>query len=450
MGAGTFVNERPYIESQSAPKRGVDLPFLVITITLVIFGLVMMFSASWDYSLLQYNSPTYMFERQLLWLGVGIVTALVLSLFNYHRWRKFVVPAMGLTILLLVAVLLLNEVRLGATRSLFEGSYQPSELAKLVTILYLSVWLYAKRQDLHSISLGLVPLGVILGVIGGLIFRQPDLSAAATIFLMGGLLFFLAGGDLKQIILLLIAALIVGWIVVQASTTGYQRVTDFIAGLRNPTQASYHVQRSFEAIVNGGWFGVGIGRAQSKMTGLPVPPTDSIFAVIVEELGLFGALFVVGLYAMLVWRGLVIARRAPDMLGTLLATGLILWIGIEAGINMAVMVGLMPFAGNALPFISAGGSNLVSSLAAVGILTNISRQQGEITTTEKEWRPYNAVVNLRWGNRRRRISRPGRVSIPEQLNNASRSATAPSREARPSRRRSARRRLRNKRESRGR
>ena len=415
MGAGTFLNKRPYVESQPpTSRRGVDLPFLVVTIALVIFGLVMMFSASWDYSLLQYNSPTYMFERQLLWLGVGIVVALVLSLFNYHHWRRFIVPAMGLTIILLVAVLLLNEVRLGATRTLFEGSYQPSELAKLVTILYLSVWLYAKRQFLHDISLGLIPLGVIVGVVGGLIYRQPDLSAAATILLMGGLLFFLAGGDLKQIVVLLIVALIAGWIVVQISTTGYQRVTDFIAGLKDPTQASYHVQRSFEAIVNGGWFGVGIGRAQSKMTGLPVPPTDSIFAVIVEELGLFGAVFVVGLYAMLVWRGLVIARRAPDMLGTLLATGLVLWIGTEAGINMAVMVGLLPFAGNALPFISAGGSNLVSSLAAVGILMNISRQQGESTATEEEWRPYRAVVNLRRGNRRRRVPRPRRVPGTER------------------------------------
>jgi cell division protein FtsW len=174
-------------------------------------------------------------------------------------------------------------------------------------------------------------------------------------------------------------------------------------------QASYHVQRSFEAIVNGGWFGVGIGRAQSKLTGLPVPPTDSIFAVIVEEVGLLGALFLISLYAMLVWRGLVIARRAPDMLGTLLATSLVLWIGIEAGINMAVMVGLLPFAGNALPFVSAGGSNLVSSLAAVGILTNISRQRGQARMIEEEWRPYSAATYLRRRNRRGRVPRPRRA-----------------------------------------
>ena len=164
------------------------------------------------------------------------------------------------------------------------------------------------------------------------------------------------------------------------------------------------MRRSFEAIVNGGWFGVGIGKSQSKLTGLPVPPTDSVFAVVAEELGLFGAVLLIGLYGALVWRGLVIARRAPDMLGTILASGLVLWIAMEALINMAVMVGLLPFAGNALPFISAGGSNLVATLAALGILFNISRQTGEGTISDEEWRSYSAIVDLRGRNRRRSIS----------------------------------------------
>lgn len=410
MGTGTVVGERAYVETpaQSAPRRSLDLPLVVTVIALLIFGLVMMFSASWDYSLSQYGSPMYMFERQVMWLGIGLVAAAALSLIDYHHWRKLIVPAMGLTILLLIAVLLANEIRLGAKRALYEGSYQPSELAKLVTVIYLSVWLFAKREMLHDINLGLVPLGVILGVVGGLIYQQPDLSAAGTVLLMGGLLFFLAGGALKQIGVLLVVAVVAGWLVVQISPTGHERVAEFLAGLRDPTQASYHVQRSFEAIVNGGWIGVGIGRAESKMTGLPVPPTDSIFAVIVEELGAIGALGLIAMYAGLVWRGLLIARRAPDMLGTLLATGLVLWIGIEAAINMMVMVGLLPFAGNALPFVSAGGSNLVSSLAAVGILLNISRQRGEVSN-EEEWRSYSAAVDLRRWNGRRRVSRRRRV-----------------------------------------
>jgi cell division protein FtsW len=269
--------------------------------------------------------------------------------------------------------------------------------------------LYAKRQFLHDVTIGLIPLGVILGIIGGLIYLQPDLSAAGTVLILGGLLFFLAGADIRQIIFLLVLAFIIAWIIVQFSATGQDRVASFLAGLKDPTHASYHVQRSFEAIIKGSVFGVGLGQADTKLTGLPFAPTDSIFAVVAEELGLFGSITLMGLYAALVWRGLVIARRAPDMLGTLLAAGVTFWIGIEALINMAVMVGLMPFAGNALPFISAGGSNLVSSLCAVGIMLNISRQSGEsVKQEEDEWRSFGAVIDLRRRNGRRGVSRARR------------------------------------------
>jgi cell division protein FtsW len=406
MGTGTFVKDRPFTPPRFL--RGFDMPLLVTVVALVVFGLVMLFSSSWDFSLGIYGDPMHMFNRQLTWLALGVAIALVLAFFDYHHWRKYVVAAMAFTILLLVVVLLMNEIRFGAKRAFFEGSAQPSELAKLVSILYLGVWLYAKRQHLHDLSLGLIPLGVILGVVGGLIYQQPDLSAAATVLMLGGLLFFLAGGDLKQIGVLLIVAVVAAWLVASISATGRERVGDFVAGIKDPLQASYHVRRSFEAIVNGGWFGVGLGQSRSKLTGLPVPPTDSVFAVVAEELGLFGAVILIGLYGTLVWRGFVIARRAPDMLGTILASGLVMWIGMEALINMTVMVGLLPFAGNALPFISAGGSNLVATLAALGILFNISRQTGEGTITDDEWRSYSAVVDMRWWNRRRSVSRPRR------------------------------------------
>jgi len=408
MGAEAFVGGQ-VVGPTSSQRQKLDLPLVVAIIALLVFGLTMVYSASWDYSLQEYGDPMYMFARQLQWLGLGVAVAAGLTLLDYHHWRRLIVPVMGITIILLILVLFINEIRLGAKRSLYQGSYQPSELAKLVTIVYLSVWLYAKRQVLHDVSLGLVPLGVILGIIGGLVYQQPDLSAAATLMLLGGLLFFLAGGALRQIGVLLVVALAAGYIVVQINPTGSVRVADFVAGLRNPTEASYHVKRSYEAIVNGSIFGVGIGRAQSKLTGLPVPPTDSIFAVVVEELGLVGAIGLIVLYAGLVWRGLVIARRAPDMLGTLMATGLVLWIGMEAGINMMVMVGLLPFAGNALPFVSAGGSNLVSCMAAIGILLSISRQRGQMPV-EDEWRPQRATANLRGGDRRRRIPRPRRAA----------------------------------------
>jgi cell division protein FtsW len=413
MGTGTFVKERPLAlprEQEGARTRtiGMDVPLLLAIAGLLVLGLVMLFSASWDFSLGAYDDPMQMFNRQALWMGLGLAAMFVLTRLDYHSWRKLALPAMAVTILLLVIVLLMSEVRFNVKRAVWEGSIQPSELAKLVSIIYLVVWLFSKREHLGKVQLGLLPLGVILGIVGGLIYLQPDLSAAGTVLIMGGLLFFLAGGDLKQIVVLLVATLAVGWIVVQLSPTGQQRVGDFVTGIKDPMQASYHVRRSFEAIVNGGLLGVGVGRSETKLLGLPVPPTDSIFAVVVEELGLLGAMALIGLYGMVIWRGMVIARRAPDMLGTLLASGMALWIGIEALINMAVMVGLMPFAGNALPFISAGGSNLVTSLAAMGILLNVSRQTSVTVEEGNEWRSFGAVVDLRWRNRRRRVSGAGR------------------------------------------
>ena len=409
MGARTFVNGRISFSPARNLARGVDVPLILTVVALLVFGLVMLYSASFDFSFNEYGSSSYMFIRQVKWMALGLVVAFIVSLFDYHHWRRMVVFAMLGTIGLLVTVLFINEIRLGASRTLLNGSYQPSELAKLVAVIYLSVWLYAKRQFLHDISFGLIPLGVILGIIGGLIYLQPDLSAAGTVLILGGLLFFLAGADIKQIVFLLILAVVMGWIIVQFSATGQDRVNSFIAGLQDPTHASYHVQRSFEAIIKGSVFGVGLGQADTKLTGLPFAPTDSIFAVVAEELGLFGSVLLMALYAALIWRGLVIARRAPDMLGTLLAAGVTFWIGIEALINMAVMVGLMPFAGNALPFISAGGSNLVSILCAIGILLNISRQSGEsVKTEEDEWRSVGAVIDLRRGNGRRGVSRARR------------------------------------------
>jgi cell division protein FtsW len=410
MGTRTFVNNRLSFAPVKNLARGVDIPLVLTVVALLVFGLIMLYSASFDFSYNEYGSSTYMFSRQVRWVLLGTIVVFLLSLFDYHNWRKVVVFAMLGTVGLLVTVLFINEIRLGASRTLYEGSYQPSEIAKLVAMIYLSVWLYAKRDFLHDISLGLIPLGVILGLIGGLIYLQPDLSAAATVLILGGMLFFLAGADIRQIVFLLILALFIGWIIVQFSATGQDRVASFLAGLQDPTNASYHVQRSFEAVIKGGVFGVGLGQADTKLTGLPFAPTDSIFAVVAEELGLFGSMLLMGLYAALVWRGLVIARRAPDMLGTLLASGMTFWIGMEALINMAVMVGLMPFAGNALPFISAGGSNLLATLCAIGIMLNISRQSGEMAKLEENpWRSFGAVIDLRRGDGRRGVSRARRT-----------------------------------------
>ena len=406
------VTNAPAEARRRAVTLGIDVPILLVIATLLIFGILMVYSASWDYSFLLFNSANYIFTRQVLWLILGIGAAVVLTFMDYHWWRRLAVPAMAVAVLSLVAVLFISDVRHGAVRTLMGGSIQPSELAKLVTVIYLAVWLYSKQEYLSDINFGLLPLAGILGTLGGLIFVQPDLSAVITILFLGGTLFFLAGGDLRQIGIMLLVAVLVGWLIVVVNKTGGERVASYLVGLKDPTNASYHVQRSLEAFVNGGWLGVGIGNARTKLTGLPVPPTDSIFAVVGEETGVLGATALVVLYVVLLWRGLGIARRAPDQLGTLLAAGLSLWIAMEALVNMAVMLNLLPFAGNALPFISAGGSNLVVSLAAVGILMNISRSS--VRVKENEGRSFIAVVDLRGRNRRRRVSRSRRAASSEE------------------------------------
>ena len=416
VSTGDIV-EQSVNEPVSRKKKGLnrqrvqlsfDVPFLLVVITLLIFGLVMVYSASYDYSNRFYGDPTTIFYRQLLWLVIGLSIAITLAFLDYHRWQQIAVVLMGITIIGLIAVLFLNEVRNGAVRTLFGGSIQPSELAKLVTVIYLAVWLSARREKLSDVSFGLIPLAIILGLLGGLVIIQPDFSAVATIFLLGGLMFFLAGGDLKQIGILMVIALVIGFGIVQLAPTGAARIELFIAGIQDPTQGSYHVRRSLEAIIKGGWFGVGIGEAETKLTGLPVPPTDSIFAVVGEEMGVIGSIVLVGLFALFLWRGFKIVRQAPDQLGMLLAAGLTLWISIEAFINMSVMVNLLPFAGNALPLISAGGSSLVVTLAAIGILINISRLS-EKKKSEKG-KLFNAVIDLRRRNRRRRVSGSRRVA----------------------------------------
>jgi len=390
----------------------IDVPLLLTAITLGVFGLLMVYSASWDYSYQLFGDSTQIFYRQVLWFVLGVVAAGALIFIDYRVFRKLAVPMIIITIILLLGVLLVSDVRNNAVRTLLRGSIQPSELAKLVIVIYLAVWLYSKRERLSDVSFGLIPLAAILGILGGLIIVQPDLSAVITIFFLGGLMFFLAGGDLRQIGILVLVAALFGWVIVAVNSTGSERIASYLAGLRDPFQASYHVRRSMEAFVKGGWFGVGIGNSETKLTGLPVPPTDSIFAVIGEETGVLGAIILVVLYTTLLWRGLGISRRAPDGLGTLLAAGLSIWLVVEALVNMAVMVGLLPFAGNALPFISAGGSNLLVSCAAIGILLNISRLS--VKTQEEEAKSFSAVVNLRRWDRRRRLSRTRRTSSSQE------------------------------------
>lgn len=420
MGATTFVKSAiPTLpETEAQPHRPLklrlDVPLFIIIVCMLAFGLVMLYSASWDFAVTHDMPSTSIFFKQVRLMGLGLVLAFIASMIDYHRYQRYILLIMSVTITLLFLVLVFGRGEAGPARGLFSGSVQPSELSKLVIILYLSIWLYSKREQIRSFKMGFIPVIFILGIMGGLILLQPDLSAAATVIIIGGLLFFLAGADWRQIIIAMTSTGLFGVIGLKLYSTGASRFQDYLAGLKDMTESSYHVMRAMEAVINGGWFGVGIGQANTKFTGLPFPYTDSIFAVIVEEMGLVGAGLVVILFALLLWRGLTIAKRAPDQLGSLLAAGLTIWIVMEAMLNMAVIIGLFPFAGNALPFFSAGGSNLVTSLVAVGILMNISKSN--MNREEKEGSAFSAIVDLRRWNGRRRVSRTRRASSSDEQN----------------------------------
>ena len=385
-------------------RESIDLPLVVIVFTLFAFGLLMVYSASWQFARGQGNSEYVTVLKQFGFGLLGGAVALVLTFIDYHHYRRFIVPVMVITIAMLLAVVLFGgETEFGARRGLFAGSIQPSELAKLVIIVYLSFWLYSKREVLDQWTLGLIPMMLIVGIIAGLILTQPDVSAAATVILLGGMLFFIAGGKLKQLLLVVVVTAAVGFLIVQINSNAMTRLTDYWNGLQNPENASDHVKWSLEAIINGGVFGVGIGRSTTKFIGLPVAPTDSIFAVIAEETGIIGALFVMVLYILLLWRGITIASRAKDDLGKWLASGVTLWIIIEAAINMGVIVNLVPFAGNALPLISSGGSSLVTVMAGIGIIMSVGRAS-KLEQTGPEGTKQNAVVDLRRRDRRGSVS----------------------------------------------
>jgi len=404
---------------QPIRKKAFGLPFdtmLLVSIgALLAFGLMMVYSSTFDLSYGQFGNPETIFLRQLQWMALGLLAMFVAARFPYRWWRPLAVPLLLLTLGALAWVLLFGASTFGAQRSFFNGSVQPSELAKFVTIIYLAVWLDSKGDKIQAMSYGIVPFAVIVGVIAGLILLQPDLSAAATIMLVATLMFFIAGADLLQMGLVAILGTATAAAVLQVSETGRQRLVDYLTGFQDITKASWHVQQAAIAFVNGGLFGRGLGESHQKFGFLPTPHTDSIFAIIGEEIGLVGCLFVIALFVALLWRGFKIASQARDPLGAILASGIVCWVGLEALINVAVMVGAMPFAGNALPFISYGGSNLVMTLTAMGVLLNISRRdenealprRTRATGVLNDGMARNARSYLGGRDGRRRVSRPG-------------------------------------------
>ncbi len=413
---------------QSVRKKTSGMPFdgvlLVIVGALVAIGLMMVYSATFDWSYQRYGNPNTVFLLQLRSLAIGVVVMIVAARMNYRWWRWLALGVMVVAVALLGYVLIKGSSAFGAQRSVFKGSVQPSELAKFATVVYLAAWLSSKGDKIRQWGYGIIPFGMIIGFVAALILLQPDLSAAATIVIVASIMFFVAGADLIQMGLVVLAGSGVAWLVLQTSETGRKRLFDYLAGMQDIMQASWQVKQAAIAFVNGGLFGRGLGQSYQKFGFLPTPHTDSIFAIIGEELGLVGCLVIVALFAALIWRGFKIASEAQDGMGAILAAGIVSWVAFEALLNVAVMVGALPVAGNALPFISYGGSNLVVMMAAMGVLLSISRRKDTEAIPRKtrsagmlgDYAPAapageakrNATFDFGGRDRRGRLSRPGR------------------------------------------
>lgn len=364
-------------------------PYLLLgsTVLLTGLGVVMILSASNVYAYRDFGSSFWFFKRQILYVSVGLIAIVATSLIPYRAWRRLSIPLMGVSLVLLVLVLhpALAGARTssssggatvgGATRWIAVGpvTIQPSEIAKLALLVLVATVLAKKWRRLHEPAHAALPVLPMLAVLAGLVMLQPDMG---TTLIMVGIVFvllFVAGVRLRYLFLGGILAGGMGLALIL--TEGYRRARffSFLDPFADAHNGGYQVVQSLLALGSGGWFGVGLGASRGKWLYVPNAHTDFVFSIIGEELGLLGALGVLVLFGSLVFAGIRVAVRAGDVFGRLLAAGIVGWLGLQAFVNLGAVTGLLPVTGVPLPLVSFGGTSLIVTLAAIGILVNIAR-----------------------------------------------------------------------------
>jgi cell division protein FtsW len=355
-----------------------DYYLAITTVILVVFGLIMVSSASVVQSFEATGSNNFYFFKQSGYALVGLFAWWFCSKLDYHFWKRWATTLLVIAGILLVAVLIPGiGVESGGARrwiSIAGQTLQASEFAKFALIIYLAYWFENKGHKITDFYATFLPFVGIIGLTFLLVMQEPDLGTSVTLALTTGTMYLVAGATWGQLAGLVGTGL--GGIIVLIKLEPYRlsRVLTFLNPNADPLGAGYHINQALLAIGSGGLFGVGYGRSRQKYNFLPEAPSDSIFAIIGEELGMIGCVAMMVGFVIIVWRGLLVARRAPDMFGRMLALGITCWIGYQAVLNMGALVGLFPLTGIPLPFISLGGSALVMVLAASGILLNISKQ----------------------------------------------------------------------------
>ncbi len=358
--------------------KKIDRPILTITLGLMVFGIVAVSSASAVLSFERFGHNNYYLYRQLIFVAAALVIMFAMSQIDYHLWEKWSKPILLLGLVLLALVLVPGlGFKPSTARSWFKvGDFllQPSEFAKLAVIFYLSSWFERKKEAEKNFWFGIMPPLLVIGAALILVVVEPDLGTAAIIGVIVLGILFAAGVKLKYLGGLLASALLALWILIKAAPYRAARIITFLDPSLDPRGIGYHINQALLAIGAGGFWGYGFGRSLQKHNYLPEPIGDSIFAVIAEELGFLRVSLVVMLFAIFALRALKLSRRAPDKFGYLLGVGITSWIGLQALINIGAITGLLPLTGIPLPFLSYGGSSLLVSAAAVGVLLNIGKQ----------------------------------------------------------------------------
>jgi cell division protein FtsW len=370
-----------------ARKLKSDKLLFIATLLLVCTSVVMVWSASAVVAMEKNNDPYLFLTKQAMWVLLGLCIVPVVMRIDYRTYRQPIViwTGLGLATLTLVAVLFATP-RNGATRWLGVGALgiQPSELAKIAVVVFMAALLERRMDRIDEVSYSLLPVGVVLGVIVGLIVVEPDLGTALSVVMIAAVMVFAAGVNYRYIAGLALAALPALYLVLMSSDYRRRRVTAFLDPWADPLGDGYQIVQSMIAVATGGLFGRGLMGGVQKLFYVPEPHNDFIYAVISEELGLIGASVVVACFCVITWRGLRTALRAPDRFGAFLAIGLTTMVAFQAFFNISVVLGLLPTKGIPLPFVSYGGSSLLMNLAGVGILLNVSQHASSsqvITTT---------------------------------------------------------------------
>lgn len=357
-----------------------DLPFLVLVLTLVSFGLVMLYSASYAVALYRRGDAFAYIRPQLLFAAVGLVALYLASRVDYHIYHKLAWPMLGLSLVLLVVVLFMPEYN-GCKRWIVLpglGTLQPSEIAKFSVILTFSHIISLNHQKMKRFSVGVLPFAAILGVLAVLMLLEPHLSGTLLLFGIGAVLMFVGGTGMRWFALAggLGAAAIAGAVILLPDLVPYaaDRLSSWIDPFSDPLGDGHQTIQSLYAIGSGGATGLGLGNSRQKYLYVPEPQNDFIFSILCEELGFLGACLVILLFVMLLLRGAVIALRAPDKFGALLTVGFVVQVVMQAVLNMAVVTNTIPNTGISLPFFSSGGTSLMMLLGEMGIVLSVSRQ----------------------------------------------------------------------------